>query len=83
MFVKIVRDAHVTVYDCVHVSYHPRPISEDKILTTVYINMDVGEQSERSVIIDCRDTQVFIMNDRGDTVERLVSPCNPPNSKTK
>lgn len=70
MFVKIIRQGHETTYDCKRVSLHPKKPDKNKHICIVVI--DVMEQDERTLEIDCTDTEIIYMNNNGKTIDRKI-----------
>jgi len=63
---------HESTYDCIHASIHPKLPENGQVFThpAIYLVMDVGEQNERTIDMDCHNTELIFMNNNGKTIDR-------------
>lgn len=72
MIVKIMHDKgkHYNLYEGNHVGFHPKGTTWEKGLTVVVEGQN-GKDCVTVEIDEKSDTQIYLMNDRGKTVEKI------------
>ena len=76
MFIKVVRGSVETLYECAR--YTKRPTGD---FNEVELQMEGTSDQVIGIIYDARDTDVYVMNNDGQTVETLRylrAPTNEP-----
>lgn len=76
MFIKIeVYDGTAPMktitYDAVRYSLERLTQEEDHAMEHARLVIDVGEQEERTMVVHCSSTELFIMNNNGATVDKV------------
>ena len=73
MIVKIIHDKgkHVNLYEGNHVGFHPKGVRWENGLTVV-VEGQGGKDCVTIEIDEGSNTQIYLMNDRGKTVEKIL-----------
>lgn len=63
-------------YDCTRFSIGPEIPEPGKDVENIILTVDVGRQDERTIEFPCEQeteiTEIYIMNDRGKTIDKYI-----------